>query len=174
MALGFGADPDTPSSAIAVIEAPNVTKRNHFTLTKDFLGCAQGLPDIILCNYEDPTATFAQDTLRTTSRAEPIKCILDMARRDNLAMLGTMSRGSAGWQIGTILQAGGSVAHTWGTADKVSTVEDNRDIAELYENNPRYFSTELAGACHGITSAHALSGALARAAWQLKNNAQRL
>ncbi len=170
VALGFGADRNTPSSAVAVIEAPNVTMRNRVVLTKDFIGCAHGLKDVILSNYEDKTAPFALDTLRTMSRAEPIKCVLDGVKRDNLAMVGAMARGSASQHIKTILDASGSVAHAWGTADRISTAEDNRRIADQFADHPHYCSAELPGACHGVTSAYALNGALARMALQLKNS----
>lgn len=164
VALGYGADGDTPPAAVTVFEPPNVVKRPIPKLMLDFLGNSGQLAERFRENNDDPDSIFIEDILAAQSLGAFVKFGRGLIVPESRAMLTLMCQGDAEQNMKAILRKGGSVVHVYGTKDKVSPEADNVTITQNLESDPSYRGVRLPGVGHEGSILYAVNGSLARIA----------
>jgi hypothetical protein len=169
LALECAASVHLPPMATAVYDVPSVTDRRLWQLMWDFSQAGGDLSGAVAANFNNPRLPLAETVLNdATSASAMVKFMLRSMHPDNIALVGGMCFEDAHDCIDGALAKGGSVVHSWGDSDKVSPDLYNKLLADEFSVRERYESRPLIGFGHAVPDFYVACGALARAAYNLK------
>lgn len=164
----------SPVNSWAIVEAPNVARRQRPKMVADFMNGGGHLAENIRLNAhpsEDSPVVdehlLSVDASTGAGRRGMLRYFAGFALKNTYAQSGPLLQPTLGESIDVALSRQENVVHVWGTQDEVSPPEANRWIRD-HEVRPsdRYFPLELSGdyARHPLTNAYVLMGAVARRA----------
>lgn len=174
----YVAHANSPESALAAIEPPNVVRRNHaLKLVSDFGQSASMLKQNIGINDAEPTDGHASDVvtqhLNSITPLGTLRYMGGLLLPSNLALRGIMMTDAFQRDISIGLDRGSSVSHVWTKPSLISPRSANSSIAYDLSAYGGYFSQELAGeyADHSSTNVAAVCVAAVSEALKRRRNA---